>query len=494
MTDVVPDLAGTKVGAAVTEPPVADPRARRTSHPAEDRYRSRSLWLDTVPESLVPRAALVDRVDADVVIIGAGFTGLWTAYELLVRDPSLNVVIVEAEIAGFGASGRNGGWASALFAGSRAATAKAHGRDAAVALQRAMFDTIGEIERVLQVEKIDAHFHRGGNLEVATRPSHVERLRAHVKAERSWGFGEEDFRWLDARESTARIAVSGTLGAVSTPHCARVHPARLVRGLAAAVERRGGIIYERSRVTDLVSRRVTTAQGHVRAETVIIATEGYTAKLPGHRRDVAPIYSLMIATEPLPDRVWDEIGWEGRETLSDGRHLIIYAQRTADDRIAFGGRGAPYHFRSQVQDGFDRDPAVFAELRRVLAELFPLTGGAQITHEWGGPLGVPRDWYSSVRYDRTSGFGWAGGYVGDGVSTTNLAGRTLADLVLGVESELTALPWVNHHSPGWEREPFRWLGINAGLQLPAGADRFEARTGRRSRWREKLLAALLGGE
>ncbi len=477
----------------------ADPAAladhapfRATSHPAEDRYRSRSLWLDTVPESLAPRPALAQRRDADVVIVGAGFTGLWTAYELLVRDPSLDVVIIEAEIAGFGASGRNGGWASALFAGSRDATAKTHGRNAAVALQRAMFHTIEEIERVLELEGIDAHFHRGGNLELATLPTHVERLQAHVESERRWGFGADDVRWLDAAEAAERIAVPGALGGVYTPHCARVHPARLVRGLAAAVERRGGVIYERSRVTELGMRRVGTVGGRVRAETVILATEGYTPDVPGHRRDVAPIYSLMIATEPLPPRVWDAIGWEGRETLSDGRHLIIYAQRTADDRIAFGGRGAPYHFRSRIRDEFDRDPAVFAELRRVLTELFPMLGGTRITHEWGGPLGVPRDWYSSVGYDRATGFGWAGGYVGDGVSTTNLAGRTLADLVLGVESDLTALPWVNHRSPGWEREPFRWLGINAGLMLPAGADRFEARTNRRSRWREKLLAALVG--
>ena len=399
--------------------------------------------MDTVPASLAPRPGLAASVSADVVIIGAGFTGLWTAYELLVRDPTLEVVIVEAEIAGFGASGRNGGWCSALFAGSREATAKTHGRNAAVALQREMFHSIDEIARVIDTERIDAHFHKGGNLELATRPTHVERLKAHVQSERRWGFGADDVRWLEADEASARIKADGALGGVYTPHCARIHPARLVRGLAQAVERRGGVIYERSRVVELAPRRVTSVGGEVRAESVILATEGYTPTLPGHRRDVAPVYSLMIATEPLPTRVWDAIGWSGRETLSDGRHLIIYAQRTADDRIAFGGRGAPYHFRSKIRDDFDRDPAVFAELRSVLTELFPSVAGARITHEWGGPLGVPRDWYSSVGYNRASGLGWAGGYVGDGVTTTNLAGRTLADLVLGTESELTALPWVN---------------------------------------------------
>jgi glycine/D-amino acid oxidase-like deaminating enzyme len=200
----------------------------------------------------------------------------------------------------------------------------------------------------------------------------------------------------------------------------------------------------------------------------------------------------MIATEPLPASFWSEVGWDGRETFSDGRHLIIYGQRTADDRIAFGGRGAPYHFGSRVRDGFDRDPATFAELRSVLQSLFPALEGAAITHEWGGPLGVPRDWYSSVGFEPTTGLAWAGGYVGDGVGTANLAGRTLADLILRHDTELTALPWVGHDSPPWESEPFRWLGINAGLALTASLDRTEARTGRRARWREKLLGRITG--
>src|SRR3954469_20104791 len=169
------------------------------------RYRSRSLWLDTVPDTLTPRPALSASVDADVAIVGGGFTGLWTAYELLRREPSLRVVIVEAEIAGFGASGRNGGWVSSFFAGSRAATAKAHGRDAAIALQRAMYATVDEVGRVLAEEGIDAHFHKGGTLDLATRAPHVARLRELVDSERRWGFGEDDIRWLDATEASARI-------------------------------------------------------------------------------------------------------------------------------------------------------------------------------------------------------------------------------------------------------------------------------------------------
>jgi glycine/D-amino acid oxidase-like deaminating enzyme len=271
-----------------------------------------------------------------------------------------------------------------------------------------------------------------------------------------------------------------------------VQPARLARGLADAAERRGVTIHERTRVLEVTPRRVLTTGGRVKADVVVRATEGYTARLPSERRSLAPVYSLMIATEPLPAAFWSEVGWEGRETFSDGRHLIIYGQRTADDRIAFGGRGAPYHFRSRVHDRFDREPAVFADLRNVLVELFPALDGVTITHEWGGPLGVPRDWYPSVGFEPTTGLAWAGGYVGDGVGTTNLAGRTLADLVLRRETELTALPWVGHRSPRWEPEPVRWAGINAGLHLAAAMDRAETRTGKRSRWREGLMERFIG--
>ena len=464
----------------------------RVTDTLEARYRSRSFWLDSLPGSLTPRAALDRDIDVDVAIIGAGYTGLWTAYELARRDATLRIAVLEAEIAGFGASGRNGGWCSALFAGSRETTAKAHGRESAIALQRALFETVDEVGAVVAAEKIDAHFLKGGNLELATAAVQVERLRARVEHERSWGFGEEDFRWLDPTETASRLDVVENHGAIYSPHCARVHPARLARGLADVVEGRGVTIYEQTRVDEISPRRIRTRGGQVKADVVVRATEGYTARIPAHRRTLAPLYSLMIATEPLPESFWASVGWNERETFSDGRHLIIYGQRTADDRIAFGGRGAPYHFGSRVSDGFDRDPATFAELQRVLESLFPALAGTRITHQWGGPLGVPRDWYSSVGFDVTTGLAWAGGYVGDGVGTSNLAGRTLADLILRLDTDITALPWVGHRSPPWEPEPLRWLGINLGLSLTAGLDRTEARRGRRSRWGEKILHRIMG--
>jgi glycine/D-amino acid oxidase-like deaminating enzyme len=244
-------------------------------------------------------------------------------------------------------------------------------------------------------------------------------------------------------------------------------------------------------VTAIEPHLAVTPHGRVRAEVVVRATEGFTARLPGLRRAIAPVYSLMVATEPLPGDVWDRIGLAERETFSDFRHLIVYGQRTADGRLAFGGRGAPYHFGSRIRPAQDRDPDVFAALHRTLVDLLPAVEDAAFTHAWGGPLGIARDWCASVGLDRATGLAWAGGYVGDGVSTTNLAGRTLADLVLQRDSDLVHLPWVGHRSRLWEPEPLRWLGANVLLKVMTGADPEEERTGRPSR-RAAVMERLLG--
>ncbi len=447
-------------------------------------YRRLSLWWDTLPGPMTGerRSALDGDTDADVAIVGAGYTGLWTAYYLVKADPSLRVVVVERETAGFGASGRNGGWCSGLFPASWAKIARGSTREDAIRMQRAMFDTVDEVGRVVVAEDLDVHWAKGGTVGMARSRTQAERARAEIDEARAWGFGAEDYSWLSAEEMRERVGASDLLGGTFTPHTAAIHPARLARGLAQVVERLGVRIVEGTPATALEPGVVRTPYGSVRAEHVIRATEGYTPSLPGYRRDLAPVYSLMLATEPLPTSVWEQIGLSRRETFNDHRHLIIYGQRTADDRFAFGGRGAPYHFGSVIRPEFDREPQVFAELRRVLIELFPAVADFAVTHTWGGPLGVPRDWYASVGLDRGTGVGWAGGYVGDGVGTTNLAGRTLADLVLDRrDSELLSLPWVGHRSPRWEPEPLRFLGVNTGLRVMSSADQAEVRSGRQSR-------------
>jgi glycine/D-amino acid oxidase-like deaminating enzyme len=445
-----------------------------------------SLWFDTLPTSLAPRAGLPGSTEVDVAIVGGGFTGLWTAYYLLEADPSLRVAVLESEISGFGASGRNGGWCSALYpVGIRTLTAES-GREAAIAQYGAMRGAVDEVVRVAAAEGIDADIAVGGTVVLARSPTQLARARAEVSEAGEFGLG---LSLLDAAAACERVDATNVVGATYTPHCAAIHPAKLVRGLAEVVEARGARIYEQTRVTGIERGLVHTNRGDVRAQTVVRATEGYTAQLAATRRALAPVYSLIIATEPLPEAMLDEIGLQQRETFSDFRHLIIYGQRTADGRLVFGGRGAPYHLGSRIKDSYDRVPKVFEALRHTLVDLFPVLRDATITHRWGGPLGIARDWHASVGLH--NGVAWAGGYVGDGVSTTNLAGRTLADLITGRDSELTHLPWVGHRSRNWEPEPLRWLGANAGLQAMSWADNAEARTGKPSRL-AGLVNAMMG--
>ncbi|QIK75826.1 NAD(P)/FAD-dependent oxidoreductase [Nocardioides piscis] len=439
-----------------------------------------SFWHETAGDDWAPRPSLPGTTAADVVVVGAGYTGLWAAYYLAAADPGLRVVVLEAEMAGYGASGRNGGWCSALFPASLPTLAAMSDRTAALAQHQAMRDTVDEVVRVCAREGIEADVAKGGTIALARTPAQLRRARAEVEEARRWGRGEDDLALLDAGAAAAVLRAGDTLGATYTPDCAAIHPARLVRGLARAVERRGVVIHEHTRARAISPHHVETDHGSVSADVVIRATEGYTPRLAGHARTIAPVHSLVLATEPIAAHLWEEIGLRRRETFTDHRHLIIYGQRTADDRLVFGGRGAPYRYGARISTDFTRDAEVFKHLRATYVDLFAPLRDVAVTHTWGGVLGIPRDWCASVGLDRDTGLAWAGGYVGDGVSTTNLAGRTLRDLVLGRTTDLTALPWVNHRSPAWEPEPLRWAGINAGLRAASLADVEERLTRRPS--------------
>ncbi|MEU8663177.1 NAD(P)/FAD-dependent oxidoreductase, partial [Actinoplanes philippinensis] len=418
---------------------------------------SPSFWLDSLGP-IEKRPPLAGDLDADVAIAGGGYTGLWTAYYLAKADPSRRIVILDAEYCGFGASGRNGGWASGLFPVSEAGLARRFGPDAAAAMHRALAGAVDEVGRVAAAEGIDCDYAKGGTLSLVRSPVQLRRAR------RDPGF-------VDAATARAMCHATDVLGGVYSEHCAALHPAKLVRGLAGAVERLGVTIHEGTRAEQIRTGQIKTMRGTVHAPTIVRALEGYTAELPGHRRDIAPVYSLMIVTEPLPGEFWQRVGLARRETFTDERRLVIYGQRTADDRLAFGGRGAPYHFGSKVRPEYDLVPEVFEALRATITELFGID--PPIAHRWGGPLGIARDWMPSVGL--RDGVAWAGGYVGDGVAAANLAGRTLADLILDVNSDLTRLPWVGHRSRRWEPEPARWLGINAGLRATALLDALDRR-------------------
>ena len=428
-----------------------------------------SHWYPQAPDL---RPALPGDRDADVCVVGAGYTGLWTAYYLKQLDPALRITVLEARFAGFGASGRNGGWLSGLPPGNREVLAAEHGRDAVLAWQRALNDAVGEVIAVAAREGIDADIVKGGNLEVARTPAQARRLRAEVDEEHRWGV--TDMRLLTAAEATARIAVDRTVLGAFTPHCARVQPAKLVRGLADTVQRLGVVIYEQTPVAAIEPGRARTAHGVVRAPVVLRATEGFTARIAGLRRRWLPMNSAMIATEPLPEQTWQRIGWAGCETLGDLAHGFFYAQRTADGRIALGGRAVPYRYASRTDRDGALGQATVEHLTGVLNAALPQTRGVPIARGWCGVLAVPRDWTATVCFDPASGLGEAGGYVGHGVTAANLAGRTLADLVLKRSTALTALPWVGHRSRSWEPEPLRWLGVRGLYTAYKLADRHEA--------------------
>ena len=441
-----------------------------------------TLWRDTARAESPAHDPLPGPCTVDVAIVGGGFTGLWTAYYLAKADPTLRIMVREREFVGFGASGRNGGWASASFPATRRKVAALSDRDGAIRMQHAMNDTVVEVGRAATAEGIECGFQQGGYVSVARNEAQLARTQAEVAGWREWGFGNEQMQLLDASDAVSRVRATRVLGGTFTPHCAALHPYELVVGLAAAVRRLGVTIHEGTTVTAIEPHLVRTDGGDVRADVVVRATEGYTAQVPGAHRAIVPMYSLMVATEPLTDEQWDAIGLRDRQTFSDKRHLKIYGQRTRDGRIAFGGRGAPYHFGSTVKPEFDIDDRVHTMLRGILIDLFPALRAITFTHAWGGNLGIPRDWMPSASFDRQTGLAQAGGYVGNGVATSNLAGRTLRDLVLAVsDSDLVSLPWVQRHSPRWEVEPLRWVGVNAVTAVFATADRTEARTGKPSR-------------
>lgn len=445
--------------------------------PTDDirRLSNTPLWF----EPSAPRPPLDGDVEADVAIVGAGYTGLWTAYYLLRENPALRVIILEREHVGFGASGRNGGWASAIIPISLPHLARLFSRDAALRLQAEMNATVDEVGRVLAAEGIAADYAKQGFVSLARTPAQLARVAPAVRAAEEFGLAGQ-WRALDAEEAGRMVGATSVLGGLHTPHCATIHPGKLVRGLARVVEGLGATIHERSPAVGIAPRRVTTPAGRVSAATIVRATEAFTCEQPGQRRAVIPLYSLVLATEPLPEADRATLRLDHRRAFNDMRHLRVYAQMTAEGRLVFGGRGAPYRFGSRISSRSELADAVHRAIRATLGDFFPALRRARITHRWGGALGVSRDWCPSVRFDGATGLASARGYAGDGVATSNLAGRLLRDLILGRDTELTRLPIAHHASPRWEPEPLRWLGVNSALAAARIGDAEERLTGRPS--------------
>jgi glycine/D-amino acid oxidase-like deaminating enzyme len=442
-------------------------------------YSTYSFWLEDLGESLTPRPSLKSSADVDVAILGAGYSGLWTAYYLLLHEPALRVAVVDKEIAGFGASGRNGGWCSSKFPLTAGALEKRFGAEPARALLLAMRAAVDEVGRVCAMENIDARFHKGGILTLARGQHQLPSIRSTYAAYERLGLADR-YRMLSPAEATERIRVTDVQGGLYTPDGASLHPAQLVRGLARAVEARGGTIYEQTPVTGFKDGSLITPGGELRAKrAIVLAAETYLTRLPRLHRALLPVYSLISLTEPLTAAQWSQIGWQDGESVASTRNTVVYLTKTPDGRILFGSRGAPYAFGSKITDRQDVHEATVQMIRRSLLEWFPSLAGIRFTHSWGGPVGMPRDWMPAVRFDASSRTGSIMGYTGQGVSTSNLCGRLLAGLITNSRTGLEMLPLAQRRSPNWEIEPLRWLVVRymqgAFLRIDEAAEKVRPR-------------------
>jgi glycine/D-amino acid oxidase-like deaminating enzyme len=436
----------------------------------------------------------------DVAILGGGFTGLWTAWSLLREDPSLEIAVVERDFVGFGASGRNGAWCSPHVGIGMPGLVRRFGVEEAARILDALHRAVSGIGEAIDEERINAGYHRVPKLLVATGPEQLPSLRRLSAAYEAVGAGDAH-RLLDAAGLAERVRIAGAAGALEGDVCATLHPGRLVAGLADAVERRGGTIYEGTTAVGFRPRgragagaydtrpdhaELLTDRGPLRADAVLLAGEAYLTRLPALRRRLIPLYSHIVLTEPLDPAVWERIGWDRRECVASLRLTVEYLARTEDGRILFGGRGAPYGFASAIRRGREDHAATHARLRAAARDWFPPLADATFTHAWGGVIGVPRDGLPTVGWNPRTGLGIAAGYAGTGVSMSYLAGRTLTDLVLGRSTARTRLPWVNDPLGPWPPEPLRWLGVRTAERTAAALDEIGARWGRRPPGRRAL--------
>ncbi|MEY2732734.1 MAG: hypothetical protein RLZZ523_605, partial [Actinomycetota bacterium] len=402
----------------------------------------------------------------DVAIIGGGFSGLWSAYHLKKLNPNLSIVIFEARHCGFGASGRNGGWASSDYPVYRSTLEKRYGVDRTNALFQSLTSAIDELGTVAQSIAPEANFVKSGTVMFARNLAQERRLKA----------SEDDLHsWKSAEELRAMINVSQMRGGLFNPECATINPMGLVQGLIHHLRSLGVTICEgvyASRVGD----GVLANSAMVTAPIVIQATEVFGEPA----REFIPLYSLMIATEPLSEDLWREIGVASRFTFAEGSHLINYAQRTADNRIAIGGRGATYPYGSRLAPEKEMTAHVHSHLRELVQQWFPALQGIAFTHAWGGAVAITRDWEPYVQFDASSGFGRLGGYAGDGVTMSFLASKILANLITANPDPVTQLHFVNRTIRKWEPEPLRYIAVNSLVKLSGVADKEEVKTTRPS--------------
>jgi len=422
-------------------------------------FASRSFWLEADPYTASP--PLAGDVAVNVAIVGGGFTGLWTAYFLLRAQPSLKVAVIESDVVGYGASGRNGGFATTLLGPSLHNFVETFGVEPARQAQAAVASSIDDIGRFCTEHGVDCDYEKTGFIGAALDDSQVPRVEADVRAAEALGL--TDVRFVPGDELRREIqsplyrcGVEGRTGAL-------LNPARLARGLARVVRQLTGIVYEQTPV-DRIERaadavRVHTRHGVITADKVVLATNAYSGLFPEFRRLFIPLYSYIVLTEPLTDAQWASIGWTGRQGLEDKRNYIHYYRPTADGRILMGGEDAPYFYGSNVDGKHDRNPAVFGRLQRDLVAIYPQLEGIRFTHTWGGPIAVTNRFVPTFGSLEGGRVFYGLGYSGHGVVVTHTGGQILRDLVLERSSALTDLCFVRTEPVPFPPEPLRWVGV-----------------------------------
>jgi putative aminophosphonate oxidoreductase len=451
----------------------------------------RSLWLqEALRGGEADSAPLRDDARADVCIVGGGFTGLWTALSLTERAPELDVAIVEADVCGGGASGRNGGFLLSLWAKFRALETVC-GTDAALWLARASADTVGRIAAFCDEHDIDAHVRRDGWLWTATNRAQIgawDSTLAAVEAQ-----GEHPFERLEPADVARRSGSPSHLAGVFEPTAATVQPALLARGLRRVALERGVRVHEHSPMTRLDRSSppvVRTRDGSVTADRVVIALNAWATRLREVRSAVVVIASDVIATGPIPERL-QEIGWTDGLCIDDSRLLVNYYRTTLDGRLVFGQGGGTLAFGGRVGAGFEGGSPRVDEVRAGLRHIYPMLADAAITHTWTGPIdrtavGLPFFWRLGGRDDLLCG----AGYSGNGVGPSRLGGDVLASLALGADDEWARCGLAREPTGGrLPPEPFRYLGGRLVREAVARKERAEDR-GRRPPPRAVALAKL----
>jgi glycine/D-amino acid oxidase-like deaminating enzyme len=418
-------------------------------------HSDKSFWLATYGP-YTPNPPVQGDISVDVAIIGGGFTGLSTAYNLRRDDSGVNVAVLESEVIGYGASGRNGGFSMTLFGLEPAITKLFFGQQRTVEAQKYMERAVDYVDALIKEHNMQSDYWFPGFLRVATTPGYVKRIQHDLQILSDMGIS--GITWLDADQVRAEVDSPLFLGAWWEPRSGLLNPAKQVRELKRLAQQFGATVYERTPVTEIQRGprfRLRTPGGVVMADKIVLATNAYSHLIPELHSKQSPAFTHMVVTEPLTPQQLGTIGWKNRQGIEDARNLVHYFRLTIDNRLAMGGSDVSLSYGRDLDR--DLNARVFADLENDVVRLFPGLKGVRFTHRWGGPVSVPTQMVPDIGQLGDPRALYSLGCMGHGVSLTHLNGRTLADLLCGRKTDLTSMWFVNRRTIPWPPEPLRFV-------------------------------------